>query len=366
MKDSDSLRVKEIEPADAYRLMTGGVPVFDVRPERERVLGGVRGAEPLDPEDPVASLAERGLGPGDQILVCCRSGNRSLNACGTLAAKGFVRAFSIAGGFNAWRDAGLPCAYPAGMDAGSVERYARHLVLPEVGVEGQARLKRARVLLIGAGGLGSPAALYLAAAGVGRLGVVDDDVVERSNLQRQVLHAEHTIGQPKTESAASSLAALNPDVEVRRHDARLDAGNAEAILAGWDVVVDGSDNLPTRYLTNETCVRLGIPLVYGAVMGFDGQLSVFHPASRPGAHPCYQCLFPEPPSGAVQDCNTAGVLGVLPGMVGVMQACETLKLLLEIGEPLLGRLLLVDAMNMRFRTIRAPADPACRVCGSGP
>lgn len=249
---------------------------------------------------------------------------------------------------------------PPGLTPGELRRYARHLTLPHVGLEGQRRLKGARVLVVGAGGLGSPAALYLAAAGVGTIGLVDDDVVELSNLQRQVLHGTASVGTSKLASAAARLRDANPEVAVRLHEARLTSANALAILEGYDVVLDGSDNFPTRYLTNDACALLGKPDVYGAVHRFEGQVSVFW-AER---GPCYRCLYREPPpAGLVPNCEDSGVLGVLPGVVGTLQALEALKLVLGIGEPLLGRLLVFDALAMRFREITAGKDPGCPLCG---
>ncbi len=246
---------------------------------------------------------------------------------------------------------------------GELRRYARHLTLPQVGVEGQRRLKGARVLVVGVGGLGSPAALYLAAAGVGTLGLVDTDVVEVSNLHRQVLHGTSSVGRPKLESAAARLADVNPEVALVLHEARLTSANALAILGAYDVVVDGSDNFPTRYLTNDACALLGKPNVYGAIHRFEGQASVFWA----GRGPCYRCLYREPPpSGLVPSCEESGVLGVLPGIVGTIQAMEALKLVLGVGEPLLGRLLVFDALRMRFREMEVARDPDCPLCGERP
>ena len=250
---------------------------------------------------------------------------------------------------------------PAPLDANELQRYHRHLILPEVGADGQRRLKSARVLLIGAGGLGSPAALYLAAAGIGHLGVVDADDVELSNLQRQVLHDTESVGRPKVDSAAARLRALNPHVDVVAHHTRLTSTNALQLLSDYDVVVDGSDNFPTRYLVNDACVLLDKPNVYGSVLRFEGQASVF----SFGDGPCYRCLFREPPpSELVQNCVESGVLGVLPGLIGVVQATETIKLITGAGESLRGRLLLVDGLRMRFRTIDVARDPECRACGT--
>ena len=249
------------------------------------------------------------------------------------------------------------------LDPAETRRYGRHLVLPEIGPEGQRRLKGSSVLVVGAGGLGAPASLYLAAAGIGRLGIVDFDAVEESNLQRQVLYATTDVGRPKIEAATARLRALNPAIAVEAIPARLDAGNAEAILAGWDVVVDGSDNFPTRYLVNDACSLRGIPYVYGSIFRFEGQASVFWK----GHGPCYRCLHPEPPApGAVPNCAEGGVLGVLPGVIGSIQACETIKIALGLDGTLAGRLLLFDALSMRFREMAITRDPACALCGDHP
>ena len=249
------------------------------------------------------------------------------------------------------------------LSSAELRRYSRHLSIPEIGIEGQRRLKDASVLLIGVGGLGSPAALYLAAAGLGRLGLVDHDVVDLTNLHRQLLHDTPWVGHPKLASACARLAALNPEVEVVTHETRLDSSNALDVLRGWDLVVDGSDNFPTRYLVNDACVLSGVPLVYGAVLRFEGQASVF--GERGG--PCYRCLFPEPPPpGLVPNCADAGVLGVLPGIVGTIQATEAIKLILGAGDTLAGRLLLIDALRMEFRELSIRRDPSCPVCGDNP
>ena len=249
------------------------------------------------------------------------------------------------------------------LDSDQLQRYARHLTLPEFGVPGQRRLAAARVLLVGAGGLGSPAALYLAAAGIGTLGIVDDDVVDVSNLQRQILHGTAALGSPKTDSAAARIADLNPDVTVRPHRTRLDSTNARAIIRDYDLVLDGSDNFPTRYLVNDACVLEGVPLVYGSIYRFEGQLSLFGTAGGP----CYRCLFAEPPAPElVPSCVDAGVLGVLPGIIGVLQALEAIKWIAGIGESAVGRLVLFDALALRFREIAIRRDPACAACGDAP
>lgn len=352
----------EVGIAEACRLRDAGAPVFDVRDPDEQALGRIAGAGTLQTAHLDASPALAALAAEERLLLCCTSGRRSLAVARQLRTRGFALAASVRGGFAAWQAEGLPCEYPCGMEPAALERYARQVALPAVGVRGQAALQIASVLLVGAGGLGSPAGFYLAAAGVGRIGIIDDDRVERSNLQRQILHVDSAAGRPKVESARERLAALNPDIQIEAIEARLDAANAEALIEGWDLVVDGSDNLATRYLVNAECVRRGIPLVYGAVLGFDGQVGVFHPAGNPGVSPCYRCLFP-PPEQAPPDCNVAGVLGVLPGVVGMLQATEAIKILLGLGESLQGRLVLLDLLTMRFRTINTHADPACPVCG---
>jgi len=311
---------------------------------------------------------DRGAGAGGFLM--CAEGVRSLAAARRLRNQGFTAYQSVTGGFLAWQRAGLPVGYPDGFDASSAQRYARHLVMPQVGPAGQHRLLRSRMLLVGLGGLNAPAALYLAAAGVGRLGLVDPDRVERSNLQRQVVHAESTLGRNKAVSAQARIRDLNPDIETVVIERRIEAENAAEVLAGWDIVIDGTDNFPARYALNEACVRLGVPLVYGAVMRFQGQVSVFWPArpapseaSPDGPAPCFRCLFPQPPAAAdAPGCAEAGVLGVLPGIVGTLQASEALKLALGIGQPLVGRLLMLDALNMEFRQARIAADPECPAC----
>jgi len=360
-------RIPEIDPATALARLRAGALLVDVRAAHERALGMAEGAlgaarEALEAE-PGAFLPPAGAGV--EILLICQSGRRSMLAAQALQARGYRNLASVAGGTTAWAAAGLPMSRPAA-DADFLDRYSRHLRLPEVGLEGQQRLARMTMLLLGAGGLGSPAALYLAAAGVGALRIVDDDVVERSNLQRQVLHADDRIGVPKVASAEATLRALNPRIRVEAVNARLDSGNVERLLEGVDVVVDGADNFAVRYLLNDACVKLGKPLVYGAVHRFEGQVSVFDAGRARGAKPCYRCLFPEPPAAAdAPNCSEAGVLGVLPGLVGLLQATEAIKLALGIGEPLAGRLLHVDALGMRFRETRLAPDPHCAVCAPG-
>ena len=298
-----------------------------------------------------------------EIVVYCAGGTRSALAARSLQDLGYRNVTSMAGGFGRWKEAGLPFTVPRALSATQRERYSRHLKVPEIGEAGQAKLLDSKVLLVGAGGLGSPAGLYLAAAGVGTIGIVDDDVVDRSNLQRQVLHTDASVGRPKTESAAATLMALNPDVRVVRHDVRLVAANAREVLAPYDLIVDGCDNFSTKYLVNDGAVLLGKTVVYGSIFRFDGQASVFAP--RQG--PCYRCLYPEPtPSEMAPSCDEAGVLGVLPGVIGLIQATEAVKVLLGRGEPLVGRLLTYDALGMTFRTFKVRRDPKCAVCGDEP
>jgi molybdopterin/thiamine biosynthesis adenylyltransferase/rhodanese-related sulfurtransferase len=296
------------------------------------------------------------------IVIYCAGGNRSLFAARTLAELGYTRVRSLTGGFTAWQRAGQPWSAPAVLRPDQQTRYARHLALPEIGAAGQQRLLAARVACIGAGGLGSPAAFYLAAAGIGTLGVIDDDVVDASNLQRQILHGTDRIGMTKVDSAEHALRRLTPDVRVVKHATRLTAANAEAILAGYDVLVDGTDNFATRYLVNDVALRLGKPVVHASVFRFEGQLTVF-PA---GGAPCYRCLFPSPPRPEdAPSCSEAGVLGVLPGVLGVLQATEAIKLVLGLGSSLAGRLVLYDALAVRFRELRIARDPRCITCGEG-
>jgi molybdopterin/thiamine biosynthesis adenylyltransferase len=271
---------------------------------------------------------------------------------------------SLAGGFTDWKRNGFPVQLSAGLDPQRRTRYSRHLLIPEVGEQGQLKLLDSRVLLIGAGGLGSPASLYLAAAGVGRIGIVDADVVDESNLQRQIVHSTERLGEPKVQSAKQTVEALNPDVQVVAYEERLTSENVERILAdGWDVIVDGADNFPTRYLVNDASVWHGIPVVHGSIYRFEGQVTVF----KPHEGPCYRCLFPTPPPPELApSCAEGGVLGVLPGIIGSLQANEALKLALGIGESLVGRLLLFDALSAEFNEVKLRRDPDCPVCGEHP
>ena len=363
--------VREIAPEDALHRQRHGAVLIDVREAHERALGMAEGARGVAMEtliaDAQAHLPDRDV----EVLLICQGGMRSLRTAEALREQGFSNVASVAGGTSRWADESLPLVRPggdidAGFDRDFAERYSRHLRLPQVGLDGQRRLEAARVLLIGAGGLGSPAAYYLAAAGVGTLRIADDDVVDRSNLQRQILHTESSIGIPKVESAARTLSALNPRTTIEPIAERVGSANVERLLEGVDVVVDGADNFPARYLLNDACVKLGKPLVYGAVHRFEGQASVFDAGRHRGHAPCYRCLFPEPPPPeAAPNCAEAGVLGVLPGVIGLIQATEAIKLILKLGDPLIGRLLHFDALSMRFRETRLAADPDCPVCAPG-
>ena len=293
------------------------------------------------------------------VVLYCAGGNRSALAAKSLGELGYSRVRSLAGGWGAWKKAGLPFEKPFIMTQAQKSRYSRHLMLPEVGEKGQAKLLQAKVLLLGAGGLGAPAGLCLAAAGIGTLGLVDDDVVDESNLQRQVIHSTKRVGVPKVESAAQTIRELNPDVQVRTHQLRLSSENVLDVIRDYDLIVDGTDNFQTRYLLNDASLMLRKPVVNASIYQFEGQVTVF----KPFEGPCYRCLYPEPPPpGMAPSCNEAGVLGVLPGVIGVLQATEAVKLILGIGKPLIGRLMQYDALNMKFREFKLPRDPKCVVC----
>lgn len=360
----------EIEAAAVPRALAAGGRLIDLREPQETASGLPAGAEAVPRARLLAEPESFGAGQGPLLLICA-SGVRSLAAARALREAGIPHVASVRGGLVAWRAAGLAMQGETTgeprLDADARERYARHLLLPQVGVEGQARLLASRVLLVGAGGLGSPAAFYLAAAGVGCLRLVDDDRVERSNLQRQILHVDAAVGQPKVASARERLLALNPRLQLETVQTRVDEHTVDALVADADVVLDGSDNFATRYRLNWACLRHRKPLVFGAVERFHGQVAVFDAGRRRGERPCYQCLFPVPPeAAAAPNCAEAGVLGVLPGVIGLLQATETLKLLLGQGDPLAGRLLVFDALTMRFRELLVQPDPGCPACGSGP
>jgi molybdopterin/thiamine biosynthesis adenylyltransferase/rhodanese-related sulfurtransferase len=354
--------LKEISPAQAHRLQQQGAVLVDVREAHERALGMAQGARGIAKAEFDAAPA---LPRDAEILLICAKGGRSLDSARRLLQSGYANVASVAGGTDAWRAAGLPMT-EGGADADFLERYSRHLLLPQVGLEGQKRLEAARVLLIGAGGLGSPVSYYLAAAGVGTLVIADDDLVDRTNLQRQILHTEASIGTLKVASAARALSAMNPRVTVDAVPERVTSANVDEIMEGVDAVVDGADNFPLRYLLNDACIKHAKPLVYGAVHRFEGQVSVFDAGRWRGEKPCYRCLFPEPPRPEdAPNCAEAGVLGVLPGIIGLLQANEALKLLLGLGDSLAGRLLGFDALAAKFREIRLAPDPECAVCAPG-
>jgi sulfur-carrier protein adenylyltransferase/sulfurtransferase len=357
--------ISEIDATRARDRIESGEPVVvDVREQDEWDEGHIAGAVHV-PRGNLESRIER-LAPDTSrpLIVYCSAGNRSAFAAKTLADLGYEDVVSLAGGFTDWKRNGFPVQLQTGLEAPQRARYSRHLLIPEVGEEGQLKLLDSKVLLIGAGGLGSPASLYLAAAGVGRVGIVDADVVDESNLQRQIVHSTESLGEPKVESAKRAIEALNPDVEVVAYKERLTSENIERILAdGWDVIVDGADNFPTRYLVNDASVWHRIPVVHGSIYRFEGQVTVF----KPHEGPCYRCLFPTPPPPELApSCAEGGVLGVLPGVIGSLQASEALKLALGIGEPLIGRLLLFDALAATFDEVKLRRDPDCPVCGEHP
>jgi molybdopterin/thiamine biosynthesis adenylyltransferase/rhodanese-related sulfurtransferase len=351
--------IKEIDPNDvAARL--DHFTLLDVREPEEYEQGAVPGAVHLPRGNLEFSVEGRLPDKNAPIAVYCAGGVRSAFATKTLQDIGYTDVVSIIGGFNKWKDEGLSWTTPRVLSADQRNRYQRHLLLPEVGEKGQMRLLDSKVLLLGAGGLGSPAALYLAAAGVGTLGIIDMDVVDSSNLQRQILHNVDRVGMRKVDSAKMTLTAMNPDVKVLTYDTRLGADNILDIIDGYDVIVDGTDNFPTRYLVNDAALVKNIPVVHGSIFRFEGQVTVFSPYLGP----CYRCMIPEPPPPELApSCAEAGVLGVLPGIVGSIQAIETIKLLLELGDPLVGRLLTYDSMDESFRTFKVRRDPACPACG---
>ena len=355
--NKDTFTACEIEPEIALEMQTGGSELIDVRNPEELIVGTPARAVNI-PADRLVGDSQRSHGA--PILICA-TGSRSLDAAVVLARTSGNTVYSVRGGFEAWQKDGLPVDRSGLLDKNSTERYRRQLVLPGVGLAGQKKLAAGKVLVVGAGGLGSPVLTYLAAAGVGCLGVVDNDRVDRSNLQRQILHRDDRIGELKTESARQTMLAINPGIQVNIHNMRVAAQNVKSLLADYHIIVDGSDNLPTRYLLNDCCCELGLPLVYGAVLRFEGQVSVFWPGRD--NNPCYSCLFPDQ-QGAAEgpDCSEAGVLGVTPAVVGSLQATEVIKFLLGTGELLTGRLLKYDALGGTFREARITADPACKTC----
>jgi len=357
-------QIREVDTEAAAGLVADrqGLVVVDVREPDEYEQGALAGAVHI-PRGQLETQVENRV-PDRQapMLVYCAGGTRSAFAAKTLGELGYTDVVSMAGGFNRWKDEGRAWSAPRTLTPEQRNRYQRHLLLPEVAEEGQLALLDAKVLLIGAGGLGSPAAMYLAAAGVGTLGVVDMDAVDTSNLQRQILHNLDRVGERKVDSAKKTLTLLNPDVDVVAYDVRLGADNIAEIFAGYDVVVDGGDNFPTRYLVNDASLLTRVPVVHGSIFRFEGQATVFDPYNGP----CYRCLFPEPPPAEMApSCAEAGVLGVLPGIIGSIQAMEAIKLILGLGDSLVGRLLAYDAAEESFRTFRVPRDEACPACGPG-
>ncbi|HEY2537492.1 MAG TPA: molybdopterin-synthase adenylyltransferase MoeB [Solirubrobacteraceae bacterium] len=357
-------QIDEIDPSKVRELIGEGVAIVDVRETDEFAAGHLPGAKHV-PRSYLETRIEGVVADRDaQIVLYCQSGNRSAYGARTLTEDlGYTNVASMTGGITLWKDRGYDVVVPRALSPEQRERYSRHMLVPEIGAEGQQKLLDAKVLLLGAGGLGSPTALYLAAAGVGTLGIVDDDVVDLSNLQRQVIHSTERVGVPKVDSAEESIRALNPDVKVVKYPVRIDSSNIMEIIEGYDVIVDGVDNFPTRYLLNDATVRLKIPVVSASILGFDGQLSVF----KPYEGPCYRCLFREPPPAELApSCGANGVLGVLPGTMGLLQATEVVKLILDIGEPAIGRLLLYDALGATLTEVKVHRDPDCPICSREP
>ena len=358
--------IPEVSPEEVDALLRDNgndeVTVVDVREGEEHRAGHLPGAIHL-PRGFLELQAEAKLPDRrKKIIAYCAGGVRSLFAAETLRRMGYENVSSMTGGFTRWKQNGQSFVVPDTLSDGERERYARHLSIDEVGEEGQLKLKKASVLCVGAGGLGCPAAYYLAAAGVGTLGIVDFDVVDRSNLQRQILHADDRVGELKTDSAKRTLLGLNPDIDVVTHTARITSENIDEIVGPYDIIVDGSDNFPTRYLVNDACVKHGKPNVHGSIYRFEGQVTVFWP----GRGPCYRCLFPEPPPPELApSCAEAGVLGVLPGVIGLLEAIEAIKIILGKGDLLVGRLMTYDALEARFRELKPRRDPDCAYCADG-
>jgi len=355
--------IAELDPTAAHEQAGDGVAFVDVRETDEFDRGHVPGATHI-PRGYLESRIDGAVPDRNQhVVLYCASGQRSALAAKTLEELGYEHVESMTGGFTLWKDRGFEFDVPRTLSPEQRERYSRHMLVPEIGPEGQQKLLDAKVLLLGAGGLGSPTALYLAAAGVGTIGIVDDDEVDLSNLQRQVIHTTDRIGTPKVDSAQEAMNAINPDVDVVKYQTRLDASNIMEIIEGYDVIVDGADNFPTRYLLNDATVRLKIPVVSASILGFDGQLSVFAPYQGP----CYRCLYPTPPPAELApSCGANGVLGVLPGTMGLLQATEVVKLIVGAGEPLIGRLLLYEALGATFTELKVRRDPDCPICSREP
>src|SRR4051794_28177998 len=357
--------IDEVDPSAVSEVVgADGVVIVDVRESDEWDAGHIPGARFVTRGHLESRIEGAAPDRSQRVILYCATGNRSALAAKTLRDElGYQHVESMTGGYTLWKDRGYAVEVPRTFTPEQRQRYSRHFLLPEVGVEGQQKLLDAKVLLLGAGGLGSPTALYLAAAGVGTLGIVDDDVVDVSNLQRQVIHTTDRVGVPKVDSAEQSIHALNPDVEVRKYQTRLDSSNIMDIIADYDIVVDGVDNFPTRYLLNDASVRLKIPVVSAAILGFEGQLSVFAPYEGP----CYRCLFRQPPPAELApSCGANGVLGVLPGTMGLLQATEVVKLITGSGDPLIGRLLMYDALAATTTELKVRRDPECPICSREP
>ena len=353
-------RVEMLSLEAAREQIGAGAKLIDVREQNEWDDSHLGGAIHVPQGELVERIDELAPDASERLLLYCRTDNRSARMADELERLGYGNVAVIEGGITAWEQAGLATESESGLTAEQRMRYSRHTLLPEVGVDGQLRLLDAKVLLLGAGGLGAPAALYLAAAGIGTLGIVDDDVVDASNLQRQVIHSTERVGIAKTASARVAIEGLNPDVRVVEHDTRLDAGNIIELLESYDVIVDGADNFPTRYLLNDASVRLRKPVVSASILGFDGQISTFMPYEGP----CYRCLYPVPPPPELApSCGANGVLGVMAGVMGLLQANEVIKLAAGIGEPLIGRLLLYESLGTRFTELKVKRDPECPICG---
>jgi molybdopterin/thiamine biosynthesis adenylyltransferase/rhodanese-related sulfurtransferase len=357
-------QIKEIDPAEVQEHLGNGVVLVDVREPEEWAQGHIPGARHVSRGHLESRIEGAAPDRSARVILYCASGNRSALAARTLREDlGYENVESMRGGFTLWKDRGYATDTPRTFTPEQRARYSRHFLLPEVGEEGQTKLLDAKVLLLGAGGLGSPTALYLAAAGIGTLGIVDDDVVDVSNLQRQIIHTTDRIGVPKVDSAEEQIRALNPGVKVVKYQTRLDASNIMDIIKDYDIVVDGVDNFPTRYLLNDASVRLKIPVVSAAILGFEGQLSVFAPYDGP----CYRCLFRQPPPAELApSCGANGVLGVLPGTMGLLQATEVIKLVIGQGDPLIGRLLIYDALAATTTELKIRRDPQCPICSREP
>ncbi len=354
--------IPEVSPAEAEILAEKGARVVDVREASEWEQGHLPGAVHISKSYLEQQIEGAVPDRSSRVVLYCAGGIRSLFAAQTLKEMGYTDAVSMSGGFQQWKSEGRAWTAPVVLTQQQKQRYSRHLLIPEVGVEGQARLLGSKVLFIGAGGLGSPAMLYLAAAGVGTIGIVDFDTVDLSNLQRQIVHTNDRVGRRKTESAAETINALNPDVKVVPYEEMLTEDNVERLIAGYDVILDGTDTFETRYTLNDAAVRAGIPVVHASVFRFEGQVTVFKPFDGP----CYRCLYPTPPPPELAPgCSVAGVLGVVPGVMGLLQAVEAIKLLLNIGESLAGRLLIYDALDGTFQELQLRRDPACPACGAG-